>query len=257
MATVLLACNLGSYGKFREAAWTHLPQIGVRHVEIGVPADDQVAAVKARLEAAGLTASTLQGPCDASTDVGVPAVERAARIAAQLGVGIMFVSVKEGEAPRAEVYRRLRAMGDAAGAHGVTLAVETHPEVAHNAEAALETMAGVDHPRVRLNFDTGNVYFYNHGVDAVDQVRRVAPYVAAVHLKDTDGGYRSWHFPALGQGVVDFAGVVGVLAERGFTGPYTMELEGVEGETLDEEGAKARVAASVAHLRAIGVWSPI
>jgi hypothetical protein len=55
---------------------------------------------------------------------------------------------------------------------------------------------------------------------------------------------------------VDFAGVFGVLGERGFTGPYTMELEGVQGETLDEEAAKARVAGSVAHLRSIGVWEP-
>lgn len=253
----LLACNLGSYGKYRESAWTHLPSIGVRHVEIGVPADDQVSAMRDRLAASGLIASTIQGPCDASTDDGIAAVARAARIARELGVGIMFVSVKEGDAPRAEVYRRLRAMGDAAGEHQVTLAVETHPEVAHNAEAALETMAGVDHPRVRLNFDTGNVYFYNHDVNAVDQVRRVAPYVVAVHLKDTGGGYRSWNFPALGEGVVDFAGVYRVLGERGFTGPYTMELEGVEGETLDDSAAKARVANSVAHLRSLGVWTPI
>lgn len=253
----LLACNLGSYGKYREAAYTHLPQIGVRHVEIGVPAEDQVEAVRDRLAAAGLSASTLQGPCDASTDDGVSAVARAAAVARRMGVSLLFVSVKEGEAPRPEVYRRLRAMGDAAGEHGVTLAVETHPEVAHNAEAALETMAGVDHPHVRLNFDTGNVYFYNHDVDAVDQVRRIAPYVAAVHLKDTNGGYRSWHFPALGEGVVEFAGVFGVMAARGFTGPYTMELEGVERETLDESAAKARVASSVAHLRAIGVWTPL
>lgn len=256
MAKTLLACNLGSYGKFREAAWSHLPQIGVRHVEIGVPPAEDVAAVQERLSAAGLAASTLQGPCDASSDAGIETVRQAAATARRMGVAIMFVSVKEGEAPRAEVYRRLRAMGDAAGEHGVTLAVETHPEVAHNADAALETMAGVDHPNVRLNFDTGNVYFYNHDVDAVDQVRRVAPYVVAVHLKDTGGGYRSWNFPALGEGVVDFAGVFRVLGERGFTGPYTMELEGVEGERLDEEGAKARVARSVAHLRALGVWEP-
>lgn len=256
MASTLLACNLASYGRFREVAWDHLPTIGVRHVEIGVPAPDQVTAVRDRLAAAGLVASTVQGPCDCSSDAGIAAVKQAATTAERLGVSIMFVSVKEGEAPRAEVYRRLRAMGDAAGEHGVTLAVETHPNVAHNAEAALATMTGVDHSRVRLNFDTGNVYFYNHAVDAVAEAARVAPYVVAVHLKDTDGGYRSWHFPALGEGIVDFAGVYRVLGERGFTGPYTMELEGVEGELLDEEGAKARVAASVAYLQRLGVWHP-
>src|SRR5262245_13106031 len=178
--TMLLACNLGSYGRHREVAWEHLPSIGVQHVEIGVPQADQVEAVRARLAAHGLTASTLQAPCDASSDEGVAQFGRAADVARQMGVKILFVSVKEGEAPRTEVYRRLRAMGDLAGERDVTLAVETHPAVAHNAEAALATMAGVDHPRVRLNFDTGNIYFYNEGADAVAELARVAPYVAAV-----------------------------------------------------------------------------
>jgi L-ribulose-5-phosphate 3-epimerase len=251
---MLLACNLGSYGRHREVAYEHLPSIGVRHVEIGVPPADGVEAVRDRLAAHGLTASTLQAPCDASTEEGVAQFGRAADVARQLGVKILFVSVKEGEASRPEVYRRLRAMGDLAGERDVTLAVETHPTVAHNAEAALATMAGVDHPRVRLNFDTGNIYFYNEGVDAIGELGRVVPYVAAVHLKETDGGYRSWHFPALGEGVVDFPAVFRLLAGQGFEGPCTMELEGVQGETLTEEGARARVASSVEYLRRIGVF---
>jgi L-ribulose-5-phosphate 3-epimerase len=251
---MLLACNLGSYGRHREVAWEHLPSIGVRHVEIGVPQADHVEAVRARLAAHGLTASTLQAPCDASSDEGIAQFGRAADVARQMGVKILFVSVKEGDAPRAEVYRRLRAMGDLAGERDVILAVETHPAVAHNAEAALATMAGVDHARVRLNFDTGNIYFYNEGADAVAELARVAPYVAAVHLKETDGGYRSWNFPALGEGVVDFPAVFRILAERGFQGPCTMELEGVQGETLTEEGARARVASSVEYLRRIGAF---
>jgi sugar phosphate isomerase/epimerase len=250
---ITLSCNLGSYSRFRDAAYEHLPSIGVRHVEIGVPAPDQVAAVQERLAKAGLKASSLMAPCDASQDSGVAEFARAAATAKQMGVKILFVSVKEGEAPRDAVYQRLRAMGDAAAENDVTLAIETHPPVAHNAEAALETIRGVNHPRVRLNFDTGNVYFYNHGVDAVSQLQQIVPYVVAVHLKDTDGGYRSWNFPALGEGVVDYAGVFRVLQENGFSGPCTMELEGVEGEQLTEESAKARVAKSVAHVRGLGV----
>jgi inosose dehydratase len=253
MSKNVLACNLGSYGKFREGAWAHLPTIGVRHVEIPPPAADQIEAVRARLAQHGLSASSVMAPCDASTDAGVEAYAQAAAAAGQLGAKIAFVSVKEGEAPRAEVHRRLRAMGEAGARHGVTMAIETHPPVAHNAEAALATVRGVDHPNVRLNFDTANIYYYNEGIDALADLRRVAPYVAAVHLKDTDGGFHSWHFPTLGEGIVDFAGVFGILAEQGFHGPYTMELEGVKGVTLDEEATRASVAASVAHLRRLGL----
>ena len=43
------------------------------------------------------------------------------------------------------------------------------------------------------------------------------------------------------------------MNEAGFYGPFTMELEGVEGENLDEAGAKARVADSLQHLKDIGI----
>ena len=39
------------------------------------------------------------------------------------------------------------------------------------------------------------------------------------------GGYHDGAFPELGQGVVDFAGVFAVLNGRGFTGPFTIELD--------------------------------
>jgi hypothetical protein len=38
-------------------------------------------------------------------------------------------------------------------------------------------------------------------------------------------------------------------------GPFTMELEGIQGQTLDLKGQHASVEQSVAHLRRIGVIS--
>src|SRR5207302_1865217 len=109
-----------------------------------------------------------------------------------------------------------------------------HPDLAHNGEVALGTMRAIDHPNVRINYDTGNVYYYNEGVDGVAELRKILEYVGAVHLKDTSGGYRAWNFPALGQGVVNFPEIFRLLNGRGFYGPFTMELEGIQGETLDE-----------------------
>jgi L-ribulose-5-phosphate 3-epimerase len=249
----LLACNLGSYGRHRANAYAHLHSLGVHHVEIPVPAADQVAAVAAQLLEHELTVSTLMAPCDVFSEAGVAALAACLPQVERLGVTTVFVSVKQGEASKEEAYARLRAMGEAAAGHGVTLAVETHPEFAQNAATALATLRAVDHPNVRLNFDTGNIYFYNEGVDAVRELEQVAPYVAAVHLKDTNGGYRAWHFPALGEGIVDFPAVFRLLNARGFTGPFTMELEGIQGESLTEPEQLARVASSVAYLRRSGL----
>ena len=114
-------------------------------------------------------------------------------------------------------------------------------------------MKAVNHPNICVNFDTGNVYYYNHNVTAVAEVEKVVSHVGAVHLKDTNGGYRTWNFPTLGEGVVDFKAVFQTVNNAGFYGPFTMELEGVEGENLDEAGVKARVADSLQHLKDIGV----
>jgi sugar phosphate isomerase/epimerase len=104
-----------------------------------------------------------------------------------------------------------------------------------------------------LNYDTANVIYYNGDVDPAVDVREVADRVLHVHLKDTDGGEGEWQFCALGRGRVDFPGVVDALRSVGFRGPYSLEIEGREGEDLNRAGHLARVRESVDYLRRIGL----
>ena len=109
---------------------------------------------------------------------------------------------------------------------------------------------------VRLNFDTGNIAYYNRGADPCAELERVKHLVRNVHLKDNRGGYEDWYFPALGEaGGVDFVRVREILDGVGFAGPYTIEIEGIGGEA--EPGLDARhdrIARSVVHLRACGYF---
>lgn len=249
----IIACNLGSYRQFRAGAYAHLAEIGLTNVEVGVPSAESVDALQSELNAHGLTATSLLGRCDIASETVVTDFQTTLDIASQIGVKIIFVSVHAGDTDRNAAYDRLRAIGENAAPAGIKVCLETHPDMAHNGDVALETMQAVNHPNICVNFDTGNVYYYNHNVTAVSEVEKVIPYVGAVHLKDTNGGYRTWHFPTLGEGVVDFKGVFQTLNDTGFYGPFTMELEGIEGENLDEAGVQARVAGSLQHLKNIGV----
>jgi len=251
MPANLIAVNLGSYGRYRESAPAHLRSIGIRHVEVGVPAPDRAEATVRQLEEHGLSISTMIAPCDLEKPADT--FESAARTAQELGVPILFISAKAGDLPRNQAYQRLREMAQIADQHGVTLSLETHPDLAENATVARETVEAVGHPRLGWNLDTANLYYYNQGTDAVEECRRGLDLIRSVHLKDTNGGFHTWHFPALGDGVVDFAGVFRLLNGRGFNGPFTFELEGIEGETLTEAETQARVARSLDHLRSIGV----
>jgi len=101
----------------------------------------------------------------------------------------------------------------------------------------------------RVNFDTGNITFYNPNTDAVSELKKIIDYVATMELKDHSGEPMGWAFPPLGQGKVDFAGVFAVLKEHGFAGPITIEVEGVRGQPWDEAQTKQAIAESVAFLR--------
>ena len=249
----IIACNLGSYRQFSAGAYTHLAEIGLTNVEIGVPSAESVNEVQSNLKAHGLTATSLLGRCDIQSETVVSDFQPTLEIADKMGVKIIFASVHAGDTDRDAVYDRLRAIGENAAPSGIKVCLETHPDLIHNGDIALETMQAVNHPNICVNFDTGNVHYYNHNVTAVGEVQKVVPHVGAVHLKDTNGGYRTWHFPALGEGVVDFKAVFQTLNDAGFYGPFTMELEGIEGENLDEAGVQARVADSLQHLKDIGV----
>ncbi len=150
------------------------------------------------------------------------------------------------------IYRRLRQAGDIARKHGVTIALETHPDLGANGDVHRETMKHVNHPNIRVNFDTGNITFYNKGTDAVTELKKVIDYVATVELKDHDGQYKSWNFPVLGKGVVDFPGVLRLLERHGFQGPLTIEVEGVQGVEMDEFQTKSYIAQSVAYIKPMG-----
>lgn len=249
-----LACRLASYGKFEDAAWTHLPSLGVHYLFLSVPPSDQVDAVMERLEEHKLQPLVLRGAADLSRASSVDELAVQLGTCRRMGVRFMFLSPKHGDTPKSAVYARLREVGDAARSGGVTISLETHPDLGTNGDVHLETMEAIDHPNVRVNFDTGNITYYNRDRNAVDELRKVVDYVATVELKDHDGGFESWAFPPLGRGVVDFPGVLRVLSDHGYSGPVTLEFEGTRGVELDEAGTKAAIEESVQYLRLIGTF---
>lgn len=155
------------------------------------------------------------------------------------------------------VIRHLRQLGDTAAELGVTVAFETHKGPTQNAAAMLRLMEDLDHPALRLNFDTGNIAYYNTGLDPVDELAKVVGWVANVHLKDNRGQFEDWYFPAIGDGGhVDFRRVLTVLDDAVYQGACTIEIEGIGGEP--EPGPELRlerIRRSAAHLREAGYFN--
>jgi inosose dehydratase len=248
----LIACRILSYGQYQDRAWTHLPEIGIRNVEMPIPPAEQRAEVRRKLADNGLKVTSLQSLCDVTLPQAVEIMRPQLETCVEYGSRYCFLSAKAKDTDRAVVYDRLRAIGEAARPLGVTVVLETHPDLVTNGDVGRQTMQAVDHPNVRINYDTANVYFYNRGVTAVGELGKLIDYVATVHLKDSTGKFEEWVFPTLGTGVVDFPEVFRMLNARGFAGPCTMELEGTKGVDFDEAGQLKYIADSAAYLRRIG-----
>ncbi|QEH38237.1 3-dehydroshikimate dehydratase [Aquisphaera giovannonii] len=276
--TRTLSCFTNCYGaagvyaaaeRIREAGIDHL-ELALRGHDFGglvIPesavvtekaGDDEAKAFVAHLERHGVKVSGCNvGGADIRTAEGLELTARRIRFAARwFGVPVCVSGAGQPQdaAERAVVVDHLRRLGDVAAGVGVTLALETHKGPTQNAAAMLALMGEVDHPAVRLNFDTGNIAYYNAGADPCDELEKVKHLVRNVHLKDNRGGFEDWYFPAVGDGgAVDFARVREILDGVGFAGPYTIEIEGIGGEP--EPGLEARqdrIARSVRHLGACG-----
>lgn len=197
------------------------------------------------------------GGADIRTDEGVELTQRRIRFAAKwFGVNhaVSGAGQPADAAERRRVLDNLRRIGDTAAEVGITVALETHKGPTQNAEAMLALMDELRHDSIRLNFDTGNIGYYNKGVDPADELEKVKHLVRSVHVKDSRGGFEDWYFPAVGDGgAVNFVRIREILDGVGFTGPYTIEIEGILGEPEPGlEGRQERIARSVQHLRACG-----
>ena len=248
----IISCRPSSYGKYRSKAYGHLSKIGVKHVELPMPSLEDIEGTLADLGGHGLSIASVQAPCNLSSKNLAEEFRIPVKTAKRMGAKRIFVSVKTGGMMKETVYQRLRAVGDVAAEENLIVILETHPDLATNGDLALETMEAVDHPNIRINFDTANIYYYNREVDGIEEMKKILDYIDGVHLKDTNGKFQAWHFPTLGKGIVNFLKVRRLLNNRGFYGPFTIENEGIKGENLTLEQTFRRMEESVNHLRECG-----
>lgn len=276
--THVISCFTNNFGPFGvRAAADNIRSTGIRHLELALrghnfgglvipedavvteKADDATAgAFRDQLAERGVLVSGCNiGGGDMRTDDGRDLTIRRLRFGHRwfpAPIAISGASQPTTPDERSAVIRNLRAVGDVAADLGVTVALETHKGPTQNARAMLDLMNDVDHPAVRLNFDTGNILYYNPGADLLHELAQVVDLVRNVHLKDSRGIPEDWYFPALGEGgAVDFRAIRQLLDAHAFAGPYTLEIEGIGGEPepgLDER--TDRVRRSVEHLRRSG-----
>ncbi|MFL5662427.1 MAG: sugar phosphate isomerase/epimerase family protein [Ktedonobacteraceae bacterium] len=131
-----------------------------------------------------------------------------------------------------EVLMGLREATAVAERVDVNLAVENHQDLA--SEELLWLCESIGSQRFGITLDTGNPLATAE--EPLDFARRMAPYVKNVHLKDyciylSEEGYRLVRCP-LGQGVINFPALFGILAEACPDVTMSIELGALEARSI-------------------------
>jgi L-ribulose-5-phosphate 3-epimerase len=235
----ILAGSTNSYHTYTlEQALEGIARAGLKYVELTavrgwtehVPleaTDEQIAQIKVGLDKLGLRISAMSGHSDLTTPEGLVDGKKAVDLCPKLGINLMSTAVG-GHAGKEEnksaFMKHIFDLADYAARRNVFLALEVHGDIMASGRISIPLIKEINRANVRINYDTANCVYYG-GVQAVDDIRAVVPYLANIHLKDKRGGKGVWDFPAIGEGKVDFARVLKILQEEGYTNPFSVEIE--------------------------------
>jgi inosose dehydratase len=274
----LIACHTSSYGRFGAAAaiehvraagleWIELPirTAGVRTRWGDAPLIDSDSTAAHCAEAAHLldahgvrvaSCTCLAGnPLDPAN---FALAQKKLELASHFGVPVAVIDAgaADEDPEREELITRLRELGEFAGRLGITVCCELKRGVCVNHREMLWTLQQVNHPRVRANFDTGNLLYYNDSIHGEVALAKACHVVRHVRLKESQGQMGRWHATTLGRGGgVDFLRTYQIMRNCGFRGPYSIAIDGIDGEPdLSLAGYHQRVVDSVRYLRSLGYF---
>ena len=170
------------------------------------------------------------------------ALKQGAAFAARLGIGsitthVGFLPEDPAHPDFTPTVDALRDVASRCRDLGIGFRFETGQETP---VTLLRTIERIGLDNLGINLDTANLILYGKA-NPVDALSVFGEYVQDMHVKDgcypTDGDHLGRE-TALGEGMVDIAGVIAGLKKLGYTGPLTIERE-ISGPQQIEDIRKA------------------
>ena len=119
-------------------------------------------------------------------------------------------------------YADILGIADYAALKNIIVCIEMHGNWFNSGKKAVEILNKINHPHIKINYDTGNVIFFNNTRPEED-INYALPYLGIIHLKDSSGKFKDWDFPAIGDGNIDFDQIFSAL--KNYDGPISLEIE--------------------------------
>ena len=225
------------------------------HIDPDTVSDREIGRIERKLADLGLKPVSLSGHAQLQTDEGAARFARAIDIAAALGMEIVntYTGDASTDEERDAYFANVAELCDRAAGHGLKIGMETDSNMLPTAEVGVTILDRIDRPEViGFNYDPGNVVYYA-GVDPLTDVRFALPRLVHFHFKDKIGGKGVFNFPPPGDGELDMTGLLALLADAGYAGPISAEVEFDDRGWPDYDACRAAADRSVANLRGMGL----
>lgn len=185
----------------------------------------------------GLKASGLSAHCPLMRpEISVPYLQKAIRFAAAIGAPVVNTDegIRPDWVPLDEAWGvmryTLKTALRTAERYGVYIGIEPHQSITTTTAGLLKVAHLVESPMLRVNYDTGNAFL--GGEDPYVGLKAVLPLLVHLHAKDISIQHAEKEKGlvtgtpvgcACGDGVIDWARVLGILHEANWSGVLSVE----------------------------------
>jgi L-ribulose-5-phosphate 3-epimerase len=198
----------------------------IEHIRPDKMGSVEVESLRKQLKSCNLELVTISGHSDLTKVENVPYIKSCINLAKKLGAEFVTTGV-DGDSLQVAIqqfYKNMEELGEYAVEKGVTICLETHGGFVATGKEVAKVVQNINSEGVKINYDTANVIFYG-GVRPEEDLKYALENLGHVHLKDKIGGKGIWNFPPLGEGTVDFELLFKMFIEKGYSGPFTIEIE--------------------------------
>jgi L-ribulose-5-phosphate 3-epimerase len=179
---------------------------------------------------------------DATWQANLAAAQEDARVAEELGITLVtfdagFIPPDAGDPRRRVLVDRVRRIARVFADRGVRVALETGQETA---DTLADVLAELGDTGTGANFDPANVILYGTG-DPIRALRRLAPWVRQVHIKDAVAADRPGEVGRevpVGEGDVDWTAFFAALRAAELRVDLVIEREAGEQRVADVRRAR-------------------
>lgn len=231
-----------------EESLAMLADIGVKHVELSCIAGmcehvepqrmepEYARATRQMLEKYGLDCPAVAGHMDLTQEAQLQDFLKKIEFAGRIGA--RYINTNSGPLERFDIFlKNMERVIEQAEKWNVVVCLESHGDIIGTARESTAHIARFQHPLVRMNYDTGNTYFYKKGkVDIADDLAYSQNVLAYMHIKDVKIQGNRVNYTAIGEGDLNFNSIFRRLLEIGRSIPASLEIPVFVGGTLDGIG---------------------